>query len=134
MIANDNLTTLHNSFVMVIVDNDIVKHFKLNFIPMTEKENVSKPNLGMKVFHETIYNGKELMKVVGIRESEAELEGDYSGGTQPVTQKSWLPIGGLFRLIKVCEQVEKFGSCQLHNVHCGFPNCHPYVDINENKI
>lgn len=95
---------------------------------MTKKEEVLKPELGMKVFHERIYNGKELMKVVGIRETEVELEGDYSGGTHLVNQKDWLPIKGLFRLRKVCEQIEKFGSCQLHNLHCGYPNCEPYIN------
>ena len=94
---------------------------------MTKKEEVLKPELGMQVFHERIYNGKEQMKVVGIRESEVELEGDYSGGTHLVNQKDWLQIKGLFRLRKVCEQIEKFGSCQLPNVHCGYPNCEPYV-------
>jgi len=30
---------------------------------MTKKEEVQKPELGMKVFHENIYTGKEIMKV-----------------------------------------------------------------------
>ena|ERR1017187_1326871 len=98
---------------------------------MTKREDVLKPELGMMVFHETLYHGKELMKVVGIRETQVELEGDYSGGTHLVCQKDWLPIKGLFRLRKVCEQNEKFGTCQLPNVHCGYPNCEPYVNINE---
>lgn len=55
---------------------------------MTKKEEVLNPELGMQVFHENIYNGKELMEVVGIRETEVELEGDYSGGTHAVKQKS----------------------------------------------
>jgi len=56
-----------------------------------------KPKLyiGQYVFHQDIYDGKEEMKVVGIREHEVELEGDYSGGTHCVTQKSWLPIKGI---------------------------------------
>ena len=36
---------------------------------MTKREDVLKPELGMMVFHETLYHGKELMKVVGIRET-----------------------------------------------------------------
>lgn len=67
-----------------------------------------KPKIGMMVFHKDIYNGKEIMKIVGIRETEVELEGDYSGGTHAVTQKDWLLIEGLFRL--------------------------PYTNINGNKI
>ena len=35
------------------------------------------------------------MKVVGIREKEVELEGDYSGGTHAVCQKDWLPLEGV---------------------------------------
>ncbi len=92
-----------------------------------KKEIVTSPALDMSVFHEEIYSGNELMKVVGIRKHEVELEGDYSGGTQPVTQKQWMPIEGLFRLRKVCEQIEKYGSCQLHNLHCAYPNCEPYL-------
>lgn len=101
---------------------------------MIRKEVVSSPEMDMKVYHEGIYNGTELMEVVGIRKTEVELEGDYSGGTHKVTQKSWLPIKGMFRLRKVCEQIEKFGTCTLHNLHCAYPNCQPYVDINEKEI
>ncbi len=109
---------------------------KLNYIPMTKKEEVLKPELEMKVFHEAIYSGKELMEVVGIREAEVELQGDYSGGTNAVLQKDWLPIKGLFRLRLVCPEHQKggAGSCQLSNVHCGYPDCEPYVDVNENKL
>jgi hypothetical protein len=51
--------------------------------------------LGLTLFHKKIYCGKEPMKVVGIREKEVELEGDYSGGTHRVCQKSWQPIEGV---------------------------------------
>lgn len=51
--------------------------------------------LGQKVYHKDIYWGKEQMKVVGLREAEIELEGDYSGGTHSVCQKSWHPLGGV---------------------------------------
>jgi hypothetical protein len=51
--------------------------------------------LGLTVFHENIYWGKEPMKIVGIREKEVELEGDYSGGTHGVCQKDWQPIEGV---------------------------------------
>ena len=94
---------------------------------MTKRELLSRPELGMKVFHETIYNGNECMTVVGIRKEEVELEGDYSGGTHSVIQKDWLPIKGLFRLRKVCREIVEHGSCQLRNIHCGYPNCEPYL-------
>lgn len=97
---------------------------------MTKKETVTEPQLGMEVFHEELYHGKELMEVVGIRKTEVELEGDYSGGMVAIHNrkgKGWLPIKGLFRLRKVCEQHEKFGTCQLPNVHCQHPHCEPYL-------
>lgn len=50
--------------------------------------------LGQTVYHEKIYWGREPMKVVGIREKQVELEGDYSGGTHAVCQKDWLPLEG----------------------------------------
>jgi len=81
----------------------------------------------MRVYHKDIYEGKEPMKIVGIRKTEVELEGDYSGGTHNMIQRDWHPIKGLFRLRKVCEQVEKFGRCTLHNLHCGAPDCQPYI-------
>ena len=95
---------------------------------MTKKSPILKPELGMKVFHETIYNGKECMRVVGIRFTEVELEGDYSGGTHPSVSSSWMTITGLFRLRKVCNQVEKYGSCQLNNIQCNYPACEPYLE------
>lgn len=94
----------------------------------TKKEPVLTPELKMKVFHDKIYNGKELMTIVGIREFEVELEGDYSGGTHNVIEKDWLPLQGLFRLRKVCPEHEKPEGCQLPNVHCGYPNCEPYIE------
>jgi len=51
--------------------------------------------LGQKVYHKDIYWGKEQMKVVGIREKEVELEGDYSGGTHNVCQKDWQTLKGV---------------------------------------
>ena len=56
---------------------------------MTRKEPLSTPELDMIVFHESIYDGKECMKVVGVRHEQVELEGDYSGGTNNVIQKDW---------------------------------------------
>lgn len=40
-----------------------------------------KLRLGMIVYHRDIYQCREPLKVVGIKEDEVELEGDYSGGT-----------------------------------------------------
>jgi hypothetical protein len=51
--------------------------------------------LGQTVYHQDLYWGREPMKVVGIRKSEIELRGDYSGGTHNVDQVSWMPRAGI---------------------------------------
>lgn len=94
---------------------------------MTKREIEQFPTLGMKVFHEKIYDGNECMTIIGIRKEEVELEGDYSGGTHNVIGKEWFPREGIFRLRKVCQQVVEHGSCQLHNIHCSYPACEPYL-------
>lgn len=55
--------------------------------------------LGDMCYHKKIYDGKEKMEVVGIRKKEVELEGDYSGGTHNVCQKSWMPIEGVINYL-----------------------------------
>jgi len=99
-----------------------------NLMNNIKKEPVVVPELKMKVYHENIYDGKELMTIVGIRETEVELQGDFSGGTHNVIQHSWFPIYGLFRLRKICPEHQKPEGCQLPNVHCGYPNCEPYIE------
>ena len=86
--------------------------------------------LGKKVYHEAIYNGKELMEIVGIRKTEVELEGDYSGGTHNVTQSSWMPIDGLIDPDKIVCPNKIDGHCPLHNLHCGYPDC----EISKNPL
>ena len=51
--------------------------------------------IGQTVYHRDVYNHREPLKIVGILESELLLEGDYSGGTHNVCQRSWLPIKGV---------------------------------------
>lgn len=58
----------------------------------------NKFELGQTVYHREIYQHREPMKVVGIREFELELEGDYSGGTHNIIQKQWMPIKGVSRI------------------------------------
>jgi len=94
---------------------------------MIKKEQVTQPELDMEVYHDDLYGGEWRANVVGIRKTEVELYCDMSGGTHGTYGASWSPIEGLFRKRKVCEQIEKYGSCQLHNVHCGYPHCEPYV-------
>lgn len=52
-----------------------------------------------KVIHPEIYKGKEIFTVVGIRENELELEGDWSGGTYNVKQKHWFKKEGVIKVL-----------------------------------
>ena len=54
-----------------------------------------KLELGQIVYHNKIYWGTEPMKIVGLRENSVELEGDYSGGTHNVCQRSWMSMDGV---------------------------------------
>lgn len=54
--------------------------------------------IGQKVYHRDLYDHKEQMLIVGIRENEVELEGDYSGGTHNTVGKQWMPIKGVSRI------------------------------------
>ncbi len=54
--------------------------------------------IGDIVYHRSIYEHKEALKVVGILEDKLLLEGDFSGGTHNVSQRSWLPIKGTSRI------------------------------------
>lgn len=53
---------------------------------------------GDTVYHRSVYEHKEPLKVVGITEDKLLLEGDYSGGTHNVIQRDWLPIKGTSRI------------------------------------
>lgn len=52
---------------------------------------ISHFNIGDKVTTKYYYH-REVFTVVGIREHELELRGDWSGGTNNVDQTSWYPI------------------------------------------
>jgi len=62
-------------------------------------------SLGMKVTHKSIYKGEEVMEVTGIKTDkgivEVRLEGDYSGGTNPVIGQGseWLPFSGINKIV-----------------------------------
>lgn len=70
------------------------------------------------VYVEELYQGHEPMKVVGIRQNEVELEGDYSGGTHNVTQRDWINIDKCFFIEIVCPEQLKPRGCQQHNLYC----------------
>ncbi|MCL1692012.1 hypothetical protein CMT57_09220 [Elizabethkingia anophelis] len=60
-------------------------------------KNKLKIELGFyPVYCKKVYKGKEPLKIVGIRENEIELEGDYSGGTHNVKQRDWFKIEDCF--------------------------------------
>lgn len=76
-------------------------------------------NLGRyPVYIEDVYWGKEPFKIVGIRENEIELEGDWSGGTHNVYQKDWVKDKRCFVISSVCEEQLKPNGCQEHNIFC----------------
>lgn len=54
--------------------------------------------IGDVVYHREVYEHKEPLKIVGITEDKLLLEGDYSGGTHGVKQRSWLSIKGASRI------------------------------------
>lgn len=61
---------------------------------MEELRNRKQLDFDMTVYHTEVYNGKEPLKVVGIRKSEVELYGDYSGmGNSYGAQ--WLHLNGV---------------------------------------
>ena len=70
------------------------------------------------VYIEDVYNGKEPFKVVGIRENQVELEGDFSGGTHNVCQKDWFDDDKVFVVSTICDEQLKSNGCQVHNVNC----------------
>ena len=68
-----------------------------------------KYNLNDIVYHKDFYNYKDPFKVVGIRQHELELEGNFSSIAQIVIQKSWVPINEI--------QESKFNSNVSNNVY-----------------
>ena len=70
------------------------------------------------IYRDAVYNGKEPLKIVGIRENEIELEGDYSGGTHAVKQKEWTNIDDCYAIKTVCKEQLKENWCQVHNIYC----------------
>jgi hypothetical protein len=70
------------------------------------------------VYIEGVYWGHEPFKVVGIRENQVELQGDFSGGTHNVSQRDWLDDDKVFVVKTVCDEQLKANGCQMHNVNC----------------
>ena len=70
------------------------------------------------VYIEGVYEGHEPFKVVGIRENQVELEGDFSGGTHNVCQKDWFDDDKVFVIKSICDEEWKPEGCQIHNIYC----------------
>lgn len=51
--------------------------------------------IGQKAKHRELYNGKEVFEIIGFKQDEVLLKGDFSGGTHKVEQESWMPKKGL---------------------------------------
>lgn len=75
--------------------------FKLALNSALHKNDVSccrSFQIGQTVYHRNVYEHKEPLKIVGILEDKLLLEGDFSGGTNNVIQRDWLPIKGTSRI------------------------------------
>jgi hypothetical protein len=65
--------------------------------------------LGQTVYHRDVYSHAEPLKIVGIREDQVELEGDYSGMYNQIS-RSWMP----FVCKGLCIQTRMPEGCSNH--------------------
>lgn len=90
---NDSTVSLHvTEAKTALYSRDLERTSKLRAIAV--KANglfpVDEYRIGGKATCISGYNHYEVFAIVGIREKELELEGDWSGGTHSVYQKSWV--------------------------------------------
>jgi hypothetical protein len=69
------------------------------------------------VYTNLVYKGHEPFKIVGIRQNQVELEGDYSGVGLDKS-KEWFDDELVFAVSTVCDEQLKPNGCQIHNVNC----------------
>lgn len=62
--------------------------------------------IGMIVYHRDVYNYREALEVVSLKQNEMEVEGDFSGGTHAIRQRSWLPIDGTSLIYNYGNKIE----------------------------
>ncbi len=62
------------------------------------------------VYVETVYDGHEPFKLVGIRETQVELKS--------VSQVGWFDDDEVFVVSSICEELLKPSGCQERNVYC----------------
>lgn len=60
----------------------------------TPLQNRNQLKFDMTVYHTEVYYGDEPLKVVGIRKSEVELQGDYYGVGLD-NSSCWMPLNGV---------------------------------------
>jgi hypothetical protein len=70
------------------------------------------------VYCDEIYHGKEPFRIVGIRENQVEIEGDFSGGVHNIKQKEWIDDNKVFVVKSVCEEELRYGGCQIYGSNC----------------
>jgi hypothetical protein len=51
-----------------------------------------------------LYEGREPFKIVGIRQTQVELEGDYSGGTHNAVGTQWFNKEEVFFIKSICDE------------------------------
>lgn len=62
--------------------------------------------IGMIVYHRDVYNYREALEIVSLKQNEMEVEGDLSGGTHAIRQKTWLPIDGASLICNYGNKIE----------------------------
>ncbi len=69
------------------------------------------------VYVEKLYDGREPFKIVGIRENQVEIEGDFSAMNNIIRQQ-WFNNDEVFVVSTVCDEQLKPNGCQIHNINC----------------
>lgn len=62
--------------------------------------------IGMIVYHKDVYNYREPLEIISLTQNEIEVEGDVSGGTHAIKQRSWLPIDGTSLIYNYGNKIE----------------------------
>lgn len=70
------------------------------------------------VYSQNFYKGKEPFKIIGIREDQVELQGEFSDGINLIRENRWVNDDIVFVVSTVCEEQSKPNGCQVHNIHC----------------
>jgi hypothetical protein len=69
------------------------------------------------VYVKELYEGREPFKIVGIRQTQVELEGDYSEVHNAVGTQ-WFNKEEVFVVKSICDEQLKPNGCQVHNIYC----------------